>query len=73
MNSFVSGGFIAAKQRGTKYEGLVAAWDCAASVLASPLFRLCILLCAGPAALLSVLGVCAWPRVRNFLCPGGGG
>ena len=26
MNSFASGGFIAPSARGTKYEGLVAAW-----------------------------------------------
>ena len=27
MNSFISGGFIPVKQRGTVYRGLVAAWD----------------------------------------------
>ena len=27
MNSFISGGFIPVKQRGTVYHGLVAAWD----------------------------------------------
>jgi hypothetical protein len=27
MNSFISGGFIPTKQRGTVYRGLVAAWD----------------------------------------------
>ena len=27
VNAFVSGGFLPASQRGTKYEGLVAGWD----------------------------------------------
>ena len=39
MNSFASGGFIPPAQRGTKYTGIVAAWDwCAcAAVLHAPL------------------------------------
>ena len=39
MNSFASGGFIPAAQRGTRYTGIVAAWDwCAcAALLHAPL------------------------------------